>query len=70
MVLVIFTARKRSLGQGNVFTHVCHSVRKGEGVSVCLPDRDPLDRDPLDRDPQTETPRQRLLRDSLDKDHP
>ena len=26
----IFTARKRSLGQGNVFTPVCHSVH-GEG---------------------------------------
>ena len=25
----IFTARKRSLGQGNVFTPVCHSVRGG-----------------------------------------
>ena len=25
----IFTARKRSLGQGNVFTHVCHSVHGG-----------------------------------------
>ena len=27
-----FTARKRSLGQGNVFTPVCHSVHRG-GVS-------------------------------------
>ena len=26
---MIFTARKRSLGQGNVFTCVCHSVRGG-----------------------------------------
>ena len=25
----IFTARKRSLGQGNVFTPVCHSVHRG-----------------------------------------
>ena len=31
----IFTARKRSLGQGNVFTPVCHSVHGGRGV-VCL----------------------------------
>ena len=31
--LYIITARKRSLGQGNVFTPVCHSVR-GEG---CIP---------------------------------
>ena len=29
----IFTARKRSLGQGNVFTSVCHSVHGGV---VCL----------------------------------
>ena len=25
----IFTARKRSLGQGNIFTPVCHSVHGG-----------------------------------------
>ena len=25
----IFTARKRSLGQGNIFTPVCHSVQGG-----------------------------------------
>ena len=30
---MIFTARKRSLGQDNVFTPVCHSVHR-EGVSV------------------------------------
>ena len=24
-----FTARKRSLGQGNIFTPVCHSVHRG-----------------------------------------
>ena len=27
--LTVFTARKRSLGQGNVFTPVCHSVHSG-----------------------------------------
>ena len=27
----IFTARKRSLGQGNIFTPVCHSVHGGGG---------------------------------------
>ena len=35
---VIFTARKRSLGQGNVFTPVCHSVHRGSlsgGGEVC-----------------------------------
>ena len=26
-----FTARKRSLGQGNVFTRVCHSVHGNSG---------------------------------------
>ena len=36
----IFTARKRSLGQANVFTPVCHSVYGG----VCPT---PLDADPL-----------------------
>ena len=30
--LVIFTARKRCLGQGNVFTTVCHSVHEGRGL--------------------------------------
>ena len=29
----LFTARKGSLGQDNVFTHVCHSVHRGGGVS-------------------------------------
>ena len=27
--LVVITARKRSLGQGNIFTPVCHSVHRG-----------------------------------------
>ena len=27
----IITARKRSLGQGNIFTPVCHSVHRGGG---------------------------------------
>ena len=51
----IITARKRSLGQGNVFTPVCHSVHRGRG-SAQPPalDADPpgvgqtsLDADPL-----------------------
>ena len=29
---IIFTARKRSLGQGNIFTPVCHSVHRGACV--------------------------------------
>ena len=36
--IVMFTARKRSLGQGNIFTPVCHSVHRGvpgpRGVSA------------------------------------
>ena len=28
-IALIFTARKRSLGQGNIFTPVCHSVHRG-----------------------------------------
>ena len=30
---VFFTARKRSLMQGNVFTHLCHSVHRGRGLA-------------------------------------
>ena len=34
--VVFITARKRSLGQGNIFTPVCHSVhRGGSGVRGC-----------------------------------
>ena len=29
----IFTSRKRSLGQGNIFTPVCHSVPRGDASS-------------------------------------
>ena len=34
-VLTVITTRKRSLGQGNVFTPVCHSVH-GEGSLMSL----------------------------------
>ena len=34
---LIFTARQRSLGQGNVYTPVCHSVHGGGGSSVSVP---------------------------------
>ena len=30
--IVFITTRKRSLGQGNIFTPVCHSVHRGGGV--------------------------------------
>ena len=33
---ILITTRKRSLGQGNVFTRVCHSVHKGS-LTVWLP---------------------------------
>ena len=54
-ISMVITVRKRSLGQGNVFTAVCHSVYRWAGD---LPNSDiPLDRDPLDRGtPRTETP--------------
>ena len=38
----VVTARKRSLGQGNIFTPVCHSVHRGAcvvalgGVGTCV----------------------------------
>ena len=55
----IFTARKRSLGQGYVFTPVWHSVhRRGRGRGVCpIPEmqtpqmQTTLDVDPPDADP-------------------
>ena len=34
-LLVIVTARKRNMGQGNIFTPVCHSVHR-EGVPQCM----------------------------------
>ena len=50
--LQLFTARKRSLGQGNVFTAVCHSVHRGRGSPWQRPPwTEPPDGDPLDSDP-------------------
>ena len=69
------TARKRSVGQGNIFTGICLSTGGGGLLDRDRdpPDRDhrtetpwtetPLDKDPLDRDPRTET-------SSLDRDPP
>ena len=31
---ILVTSRKRSLGQGNIFTPVCHSVHRGGGVGT------------------------------------
>ena len=33
----IFTTRKQSLGQGNIFTPVCHSVHRGEVLDQVSP---------------------------------
>ena len=32
---ILVTTRKRSLGQGNIFTPVCHSVHRG-GLPQCM----------------------------------
>ena len=52
--IIVVTARKRSLGQGNIFTPVCHSVHRGVCLSACW-DTTPLQtRHPLDQAaPQT-----------------
>ena len=31
-LLNFFTARQRNLGQGNIFTSICHSVQRGRGL--------------------------------------
>ena len=61
-MISIVKARKRSLGQGNVFTPVCHSVHGGcilpTSRADTHPDRHPsLGRYPLWADPpQADTP--------------
>ena len=50
----IFTSRKRSLGQGNVFTSMCHSVHRGGGRPGGL------GRLPRSRSPRSRPPRQTL----------
>ena len=48
----IVTARKRSLGQGNIFTPVCHSVHRGGGLPQCMLGYHPLGPcTPLDHTP-------------------
>ena len=52
-LIMIFTAHKRSLGQGNVFTPVSHSVHGGRGVH---PQADtPRQTNPLGRHPPGQT---------------
>ena len=62
LFLSIFTARKQSLRQGNVFTPVCDSVHGGGSAPLHAGihplGRHPLDRHPLGRHPQADTPRQ------------
>ena len=38
-VFFVITVHKRSLGQGNVFTPVCHSVHRGVSVPACITGR-------------------------------
>ena len=42
---IFITARKRSLGQGYIFTDVCHSVNRG-GLPQCMLGYTPLPRRP------------------------
>ena len=36
MIVLSITARKLSLGQGNIFTLVCHSVHRWGGIPACI----------------------------------
>ena len=56
--VLIFTARKRSLGQGNIFTPVCHSVHRG-GLPKCMMGYHPPDQaSPRPGAPRTRHPPQ------------
>ena len=35
-MFLLATARKPSLGQGHIFTPVCHSVHGGDGIPACI----------------------------------
>ena len=54
----IFTGCKQSLGQGNVFTPVCHSVHRGEGLCPTPQMQTPLFRQTCGSwvDPPRQTP--------------
>ena len=41
-LMSVTTARKRSLGQDNLFARVCHSVQGGRGVCIKVLGRTPL----------------------------
>ena len=47
----LITARKRSLGQGNIFTPVCYSVHRGVCLSACWDTTPPRTRHPPRADP-------------------
>ena len=51
-----FTACKRSLGQGNIFAPVCHSVRRGVCLSACWDTTNPPGRRPPRRRPPGRRP--------------
>ena len=50
-VIQIVTARKRSLGQGNIFVPVCHSVHRGVCFSAYPPPREEHPHTPRSRHP-------------------
>ena len=66
----IITAHKRSLGQGNTFAPVCHSVHRGFCLGACWDSRLPGSRHPPGADnlPRGETsPAQCMLGDTANK---
>ena len=56
LALLPFLPLAKKLRQGNVFTPVCHSVHRGEGVSATFLGRHYRGRHPLDRHPPGQTP--------------
>ena len=55
-VHVLFTARKRSLGQGNIFAPVCHSVHRVVSASMHAGIPPPRADTPRDQTPPHYTP--------------
>ena len=68
--IIVLLRPSTKLRQGNVFTGVCDSVHRGEGVSLRethVQTETPLDRDPQTETPWTETP---WTETTLDRDSP
>ena len=63
----IFTARKRSLGQGNVFTSVCHSVHRGWCLPIACLDTSHRQTPPGRHPPKQTPPTSWILRDTFNK---